>query len=189
MQRQHGTDAAERLADRQRQGNHQAEYEVAEYGHDDCGGVGGVHEYLSCISGRQRGEDTTRADTAEGIAQVVVQPTDTGHNREGIREVVHQIEKQGYVNLHIVFGVVEDKNLDEILSVLPQEATYYFCKADIPRGLPAPELHRNAERKGLTGTVHDSVSAAYSRALAAAGPEDMVFVGGSTFVVAELEDL
>jgi len=111
---------------------------------------------------------------------------DTGHNVDGIREVVFQFNEMTYNYLHIVMGVVNDKNLDEILQLLPRSATYYFCKADIPRGLDAQLLSAKAAEFGLRGEVFDSVWNAFTCARNAAVFDDVVFVGGSNFVVAEV---
>jgi dihydrofolate synthase / folylpolyglutamate synthase len=111
---------------------------------------------------------------------------DTGHNEGGIREVVGQIGRTPHRKLHFVFGAVADKDLTGILALLPRDATYYFCKADVPRGLDAGELARQAAAVGLEGEYYSSVRDAFSAARSAAGPDDLVFVGGSTFVVAEV---
>jgi dihydrofolate synthase/folylpolyglutamate synthase len=113
---------------------------------------------------------------------------DSGHNREGIMQVVENIKATKYEKLHFVLGVVNDKSLDQILILLPNEATYYFCKADIPRGLAANELAEIAGSFGLIGKPWPSVEAAYLAARKNANPDDLVFVGGSTFVVAEVLD-
>ncbi len=111
---------------------------------------------------------------------------DVGHNEAGIRSIIKQLRSESYDTLHWVFGMVNDKDTDHILNLLPQEAQYYFCKADIPRGLDANELKQKAEQSGLSGNVYPSVSIAYESALKAAGENDLVFIGGSTFVVAEV---
>ncbi len=111
---------------------------------------------------------------------------DTGHNEDGIKEVVWQLKQLKYNNLHIVLGAVNDKNIDAILQLLPHSAIYYFCKANIPRGLDAQLLADKAYEFGLRGEVFDSVWNAYNRARHAAKFDDVVFVGGSTFVVAEV---
>lgn len=111
---------------------------------------------------------------------------DTGHNEDGIRAVVQQIMSQTFDNLHFVFGMVNDKNPQTILSLLPRNATYYFCKPDIPRGMDEEELQKIAGEIGLTGLYYSSVERAFSSAVNNARPRDMVFVGGSTFVVAEV---
>lgn len=111
---------------------------------------------------------------------------DTGHNPEGITEVLKNIEGVSYHRLHFVMGVVNDKDISKILAMLPKDATYYFCKPDIPRGLEAESLKLKAESFGLKGEVYASVKAALQAAQSAAGENDLVFIGGSTFVVAEV---
>ena len=97
-----------------------------------------------------------------------------------------QIQKEKYDTLHIVLGVVNDKNLDEILPLFPKEAIYYFCKPNIPRGLDARILKEKAATFGLRGEVYNSVSESYKKALQNANKSDFIYVGGSTFVVAEI---
>ncbi|HEY4194874.1 MAG TPA: folylpolyglutamate synthase/dihydrofolate synthase family protein [Mucilaginibacter sp.] len=112
--------------------------------------------------------------------------SDTGHNPEGIAEVVKNIEDTPYEHLHFVMGVVNDKDISKILAMLPKNATYYFSKPDIPRGLDAESLKLKAESFGLNGNAYTSVKAALMVAQNSAGANDLVFVGGSTFVVAEI---
>lgn len=111
---------------------------------------------------------------------------DTGHNVDGIREVVFQLRLMQFNQLHFVLGMVNDKSIEAVLNLLPRHANYYFCKADIPRGLDANVLAEKAFELGLRGRVYESVRSAYFSALNAARPDDLVFVGGSTFVVAEV---
>jgi len=111
---------------------------------------------------------------------------DIGHNLDGISEVLKMIGKTVHDRLHFVLGLVTDKNVDPVLSLLPSSACYYYCKADIPRGMDAKELMKLAGEKGLQGEVYNSVKEAYRSALKNANENDLVFVGGSTFVVAEV---
>ncbi len=111
---------------------------------------------------------------------------DTGHNTGGLTEVVDQISGLSYQHLHFVFGAVNDKDLSSIFAILPKTATYYFCKPDIPRGLDANKLKKMACQAGLIGEAYESVRIALNAARFAAGKEDLVFIGGSTFVVAEV---
>ncbi len=111
---------------------------------------------------------------------------DTGHNESGLREVLAQIALTLHKELHIVFGVVNDKHLAPILRLLPKNAAYYFCKPDIPRGLEAGELRQQALAEGLRGDCFSSVAKAMEVAREHAAAGDLVFVGGSTFVVAEV---
>jgi len=111
---------------------------------------------------------------------------DTGHNPEGIQEVLKNIASVKHNHLHFVIGVVNDKDISKILKMLPQDATYYFCRPDIPRGLNAASLQSQASEAGLQGEVYPTVKDALSAAQLASKEGDLVFVGGSTFVVAEV---
>lgn len=111
---------------------------------------------------------------------------DTGHNREGLTYVMKQLSNETFDALHIVFGVVNDKDLSSIIELLPKKARYYFCKPDIPRGLNANELKHILNQYGLKGEAYYSVNEAYKTALQKSNPTDFVFIGGSTFVVAEI---
>ncbi len=111
---------------------------------------------------------------------------DTAHNTEGLTLVLEQIKEQEYEHLHMVIGFVKDKNLDQILPLFPKEANYYFCKPDISRGLDAESLKSRAADFGLKGAVYSSVNEGYRMALENAKKTDFVFIGGSTFVVAEI---
>lgn len=111
---------------------------------------------------------------------------DTAHNKHGLEEVMKQVTTQKFSNLHIVLGVVNDKNLDEILPLFPKNSKYYFCKPNISRGLDANLLKETASKFNLIGNVYLSVSEAYDNALKEASKDDFIFIGGSTFVVAEV---
>lgn len=111
---------------------------------------------------------------------------DIGHNADGIREVVEQFGSMSYHHLHFVIGVVNDKDIRAMLALLPAGATYYFCKADIPRGLDATLLRDAAQAFNLAGSVYGSVKEALNAAWDVAGNEDLVFIGGSAFTVAEV---
>jgi dihydrofolate synthase/folylpolyglutamate synthase len=111
---------------------------------------------------------------------------DTAHNAHGLAEVLAQIAQQDYDTLHVVLGVVNDKDLDAILPLFPKNAVYYFSKPNMPRGLDAAILQEKALRYGLAGQVYQSVPAAYEKALSRANSTDFIYVGGSTFVVAEI---
>ena len=112
---------------------------------------------------------------------------DTAHNREGLNLVMSQLNKEKFETLHIVLGLVNDKNLKSILPIFPKKAKYYFCRPDIPRGLAAEVLKEEAVNYGLHGLVFDSVALAYDSAVHNASPKDFIYIGGSTFVVAELD--
>ena len=111
---------------------------------------------------------------------------DIGHNPDGIREVLEQIALTPHRRLHFVIGVVNDKDVYAMLAMLPKEASYYFCKADIPRGLDAVVLAEQAKEFSLHGQPFGSVAEALTNAKHAAAPDDLVVVGGSAFVVAEV---
>lgn len=111
---------------------------------------------------------------------------DVGHNEAGIRYILEQLRTEKFNRLHWVFGLVNDKDADGILKLLPVSAQYYFCKANIPRGLDAAELQKRAFEFGLQGVAYPSVHEAYQAAKNAASEQDLVFIGGSTFVVAEV---
>ena len=111
---------------------------------------------------------------------------DTAHNTEGLVYVFEQLLNEKYEKLHIVLGVVNDKNLETILPLFPKNASYYYCKPDIPRGLDAGILQQTAKKHELKGVSHESVNQAYKMALENASTNDLIFIGGSTFVVAEI---
>lgn len=111
---------------------------------------------------------------------------DTAHNSHGLKIVLNQIQKEKFNDLHFVLGVVNDKDLEDILPLFPKNAKYYFSKPNVPRGLEATILKENAEVYGLLGNVYNSVSEAYREALNASNENDFVYIGGSTFVVAEI---
>ena len=110
---------------------------------------------------------------------------DTGHNIDGVKQVVFQIANSRYRNLHIVYGAVNDKEIDNILQVLPKEARYYFTQAAIPRALDVKVLAAKAAFYGLNGTIHEKVTDALTTARKLAASDDLVVVTGSTYVVAE----
>ncbi|MCB0402518.1 MAG: bifunctional folylpolyglutamate synthase/dihydrofolate synthase [Flavobacteriales bacterium] len=111
---------------------------------------------------------------------------DTGHNESGIRMIVDQLNQEDYQRLRMVFGAVNDKAIDQVLALLPLNADYYFCKADLPRALDAGELQKQAAGFQLSGRVYPSVKAAFEAAREESSEDDLIFVGGSTFVVAEV---
>lgn len=111
---------------------------------------------------------------------------DTAHNKNGLEIVLKQIQKEKFDTLHIVLGVVNDKDLDEVLPLFPTNAIYYFCKPNIPRGLETNVLQQAALKHNLIGDTYPSVASAYSQSKKNATGNDFIFIGGSTFVVAEL---
>lgn len=111
---------------------------------------------------------------------------DTGHNEDGLSYIVKQINQTPHNNLHFVLGMVNDKEIDKVLQLLPKKADYYLCKADIPRGLEVEILAEKAREAGLNYSVYASVQDALKAAQSKAMQGDLVFVGGSTFTVAEV---
>ncbi len=111
---------------------------------------------------------------------------DTAHNKEGLAYVIEQLQEQKYNQLHIVLGSVTNKDLDAILPLFPKNANYYFCRPDVPRGLEEKILAEKATEYGLKGESYSSVSEALRHAKKRAEETDLIFVGGSTFVVAEV---
>ena len=111
---------------------------------------------------------------------------DTGHNVGGISYIVEQLRQQPYQHLHIVMGMVNDKDIRGVLALLPKEATYYFTKASVKRALPETELKELASGAGLQGSCYPDVPAAVRAAQQKSLPEDFIFVGGSSFIVADL---
>lgn len=111
---------------------------------------------------------------------------DTGHNKEGLTYVMNQISNEEFETLHIVFGVVNDKDISAIIHLLPKDAKYYFCKPNIPRGLDVNELKNVMATFNIYGNAYNSVNEAYKTALKQAKSNDFIFIGGSTFVVAEI---
>jgi dihydrofolate synthase/folylpolyglutamate synthase len=111
---------------------------------------------------------------------------DSAHNEEGLRLAMQQLQKIPYHNLHIVFGVVQDKDIATMLAILPRKARYYFAKANVPRGLDAQQLREKANALGLQGRAYVSVKNALRAAKRRAANDDLIFVGGSVFVVAEV---
>lgn len=111
---------------------------------------------------------------------------DTAHNAHGLRIVLNQLKNESYDKLHIVLGVVNDKNLDDILPLFPKNAKYYFCKPNISRGLETAILKEKAAEWNLKGQTYPSVSNAYQSAKENANANDFIYIGGSNFVVAEI---
>jgi dihydrofolate synthase/folylpolyglutamate synthase len=122
----------------------------------------------------------------ETLCQNPLTICDTGHNPDGIEEVMKNIAAVRYKHLHMVIGMVNDKDTGKVLPMFPKDATYYFCKPDIPRGLDAESMKAQAEAHALIGDTYPSVKEALLSAQKNAGADDLVFVGGSTFVVAEV---
>lgn len=159
---------------------------------------------------RNRGVEISYSSILDGFARVMSQTglrgrwevisdapltiCDTGHNEAGIRSNVAQLERllsertrkgDGTPRLRIVMGFVADKDLDHILPLFPKDATYYLTQAQIPRALDYRELHNRVTGLGYNATAWPTVREAYEAALADAAPDDILFIGGSTFVVAD----
>ncbi|QVY67343.1 folylpolyglutamate synthase/dihydrofolate synthase family protein [Polaribacter sp. Q13] len=111
---------------------------------------------------------------------------DTAHNKDGLSIVLQQLETVPFKKIYFVLGVVSDKKLEEVLPLFPKEASYYFCKPNIPRGMSEAILQEKAKEFGLLGEKYSSVKEAFDAALLFANQEDIIYVGGSTFVVAEI---
>ena len=111
---------------------------------------------------------------------------DTGHNVDGLKQTMQQLLTYDFEKLRMVVGMVNDKDIDAALELMPKNAIYYFCKADIPRGLPADLLAKKALSYSLIGKSYNSVKEAFNYAKNEADVKDLIFIGGSTFVVAEV---
>lgn len=111
---------------------------------------------------------------------------DTAHNKEGLRLVFKQIQTEKFQRLHLVLGMVNDKDVESLLELFPKAAQYYFCKPNVPRGLEAVELAQVFKVNGFEGMVYSSVKTALNAAKKSASQEDLIYIGGSTFVVAEI---
>lgn len=151
---------------------------------------------------RQAGYQFTETDVRKGFSQVCEltglmgrwqkledSPTlicDTGHNVGGISYIATQLSIQKYERLHIVIGMVNDKDISGVLALLPKNAIYYFTKASVKRALPEKELQELAHQAGLSGNIYPDVQSAVTAARKGASPQDFIFVGGSSFIVADL---
>ncbi len=111
---------------------------------------------------------------------------DTGHNEDGVRDIVEQLNNTAFQNLHIIWGMVNDKDINSVLQLLPQNAQYYFVTPTIPRGLEAKELKKVAKKYGLLGNEYSDISEALKKSKKNASSNDLIFIGGSTFVVADV---
>jgi dihydrofolate synthase/folylpolyglutamate synthase len=112
---------------------------------------------------------------------------DVAHNEDGIKQLIHQINNSEFEKLHIVFGMVKDKDIETVLIQLPKNASYYFTKAQNPRALPENELWEKAKQHHLDGSAYEHVNEALKAALDQASEKDLIVVCGSVFVVAEVE--
>jgi dihydrofolate synthase/folylpolyglutamate synthase len=114
---------------------------------------------------------------------------DVAHNEDGIKQLLLHLQKLNYQSLHIIFGMVKDKDITKVFSQFPPEATFYFTKAHNPRALPEDELQQMAKEFGLKGEAFDNVNEALKSALGHSSPNDIIVVCGSVFVIAEVESL
>ena len=111
---------------------------------------------------------------------------DTAHNREGLRLVFKQLQSEKFQHLHVVLGMVNDKDVSSLIDLFPKHAQYYFCKPNVPRGLEAFQLAEIFKKNNHKGSIYSSVKDALNAAKQSASHEDLIYVGGSTFVVAEI---
>lgn len=111
---------------------------------------------------------------------------DTGHNEDGIKYIVQHLAQTPHEELHIIIGMVNDKDVNTVLSMLPKDARYYFTQASVKRALEASKFAEKAKQHGLQGNTYDNVTEAYKAASLAASQNDLIFVGGSTFIVADM---
>lgn len=121
--------------------------------------------------------------------QVGTEPTvicDTGHNVGGWRYISQQLKFQNYNKLHIVFGMVDDKDIDGVMNLLPQNAHYYFTRAQSKRAIPEETVQKKAFEHNLYGECYDNVPKAYESAYKQASPNDLIFIGGSSYIVSDL---
>ena len=131
-------------------------------------------------------KNTTLLGRWQTISKFPLVICDTAHNEDGLKIVVNQISEIDYSKLHFVLGVVNDKNIYNILTLLPKDAIYYFCEANIPRSMDKLDLQKTSLEFNLYGEVYPSVKEALHHAKLKATENDLVYVGGSTFVVAEI---
>ncbi len=110
---------------------------------------------------------------------------DTGHNEDGVKQVIENLNSMQYETLHVIFGAVNDKDISKILAMLPKKPTYYFVKANIPRALDEKELAEKAHKLKLKGKAYTTVEAGLKAAKKAYSKGDLIFIGGSTFVVGD----
>ena len=148
------------------------------------------------------GFNTSERQISKGLQKVVANTTllgrwqilgdnpkiicDTAHNKEGLTSTMQQLLQESFDQLHLVIGMVNDKNIDKIIELFPKNARYYFCKPDIQRGLDANLLKSKFHENGLNGKAYQSVANALKKAKDNAQKNDLIYVGGSTFVVAEI---
>lgn len=140
-----------------------------------------IQKGFSCVT-----EETGLNGRWQKLSESPLTICDTGHNVAGIEYIVKQLEGMKYKTLRMVIGMVNDKDVSTVLSILPKEAEYYFTQASVKRALPANELKEKAKRAGLKGEDFQDVRTAYLTAKEEAHPDDLIFVGGSSFIVADM---
>ena len=183
-------------------------FRTKDYGHIKCE-LGGIYQkknantVLNCIPNLQKSfikvtEDTIRSGFLhvkkntdlmgrwQKIQDNPIVICDTGHNIGGFKYITKQIKLQHCRQLRIVLGMVNDKDINGVLSLLPQDANYYFCQASVARALPYEKIKKLGEEHNLHGYSYPTVAEAYKQALSDSKPDDFIYVGGSTFVVADL---
>jgi len=111
---------------------------------------------------------------------------DVAHNVDGIKQLIMQLEMTDYHHLHIILGMVKDKDVDAVLKLFPKEATYYFTKAQIPRAMQETELHQKATAYELNGRSYINLGEAMRAAKSHAKEDDLILICGSVFLVGEL---
>ena len=111
---------------------------------------------------------------------------DTAHNVGGLQYIFRHLSSLPHHHLHLVFGMVSDKDVSTVLTLMPKDAIYSFTQASVDRAMPADELARRAKAIGIQGTIHTNVASAYNAALSCASADDIIYIGGSTFVVADM---
>ena len=179
-------------------GNYNSDYEIGLLGSYQKRNIKGVLGTLNLL----KGFEIREVDKVHGFKNVVKntglmgrwqkigdQPTiicDTAHNKDGLSYVLEQLKNQEFDTLHIVIGVVKDKNIADILPLFPKNAIYYFCKPKIFRGLDENILARQFYDLNFKGVVYKSVNKAFKTAKKQAKKSDLIYVGGSNFVVAEV---
>ena len=182
--------------------------ETKSFPHYECALKGDYQEHniktvLTAISLLKVHFSVTKKDIENGLKNVVVNTgllgrwqvlqednpfivCDTAHNEHGLKIVINQLKKLDAKRLRFVLGFVNDKDLDEILTLFPKDAQYYFCKPNVARGLETDKLFELAQKNNLVGKIFNSVAEAYKTAIQDSDNEDVIYVGGSTFVVAEV---
>lgn len=179
------------------------EFEMDLKGHYQWENLPGVLETLSLL--KPHGFDVSKEAIGSGLQSVSAltgltgrwqllasQPkviADTGHNEAGLAAILKQVAQEKFESLHWVWGMVADKDLEPILKLLPTDAIYYFCAPKIPRAMPTDQLLSQAKSLGLKGQIYKSVDEAYQAAKNAASDSDLIMIGGSTFVVAEIDEV